>query len=168
MRLFCERYPTRARVVAAACVVVGLLGGAGLRTAEPAAEAATTFQPEDVEFFEAKIRPVLVKHCYACHSTESTKLQGGLLLDNRSAVLAGGESGPVVVVGKPEASELIAALRYEGYEMPPDGRLPETVVKDFEEWILRGLQPRWAGRTRSPACCMRPTRRPALGLSTGA
>ena len=74
-----------------------------------------------------------------------------MLLDNRAGVLAGGESGPIVVVGKPEASELIAALRYEGYEMPPDGRLPEAVVKDFEEWIRRGLpDPRSGAASKKP------------------
>ena len=91
-----------------------------------------------VEFFETKIRPVLIEHCYQCHSSTSKSVKGDLLLDFRSAVLKGGESGPVVVPGKPEESSLIAALKYDGYEMPPKGKLPNSVVADFERWIRDG------------------------------
>ena len=70
--------------------------------------------PEDqVEFFEAKIRPVLVEHCYECHSAKSEKLKGKLLLDNREAARKGGETGPAVVPGEPDASLVVQALRYE-------------------------------------------------------
>lgn len=92
----------------------------------------------DVEFFEAKIRPVLVKHCYECHSAESKTVQGGLLLDNANNLLHGGDSGAGLVPGKPEDSLLLSALKYEAFEMPPKKRLPESVVADFESWIKRG------------------------------
>jgi hypothetical protein len=91
-----------------------------------------------IEFFESKIRPVLVMHCYQCHSSEAKSVKGELLLDFRTAVLKGGESGPIIVPGKPEESSLIAALKYDGYEMPPKGKLPDSVVADFERWILDG------------------------------
>ena len=91
-----------------------------------------------VEFFEKKIRPVLIEHCYQCHSSTSKSVKGELLLDFRTAVLKGGESGPIIVSGKPEESPLIAALKYDGYEMPPKGKLPDSVVADFERWIRDG------------------------------
>src|SRR5262245_44852361 len=69
--------------------------------------------PQGIEFFEKKIRPILVEHCYGCHSTASKKLKGGLLLDSREGIRKGGESGrPSVVPGKPEESLLIQAVRY--------------------------------------------------------
>lgn len=100
--------------------------------------SADETNPAKVEFFETKIRPVLIEHCYQCHSSTSKSVKGDLLLDFRSAVLKGGESGPVVVPGKPEESSLIDALKYDGYEMPPKGKLPDSVVADFERWIRDG------------------------------
>src|SRR5215212_6769986 len=99
-------------------------------------------QPPDaagVEFFEKKIRPVLVQHCYACHSEEARKnkkLRGGLLLDTREGVLRGGDSGPALVPGKVKEGHLLAALRYDGdVTMPPSGRLSDEVVADFTRWV---------------------------------
>ena len=85
---------------------------------------AADVPPEGSEFFEQKIRPVLVKHCYECHSVESKNVKGGLRLDTRAAVLAGGESGLIVVPRKINDSPILAALRYESFEMPPAGKLP--------------------------------------------
>ena len=95
----------------------------GLAVACPArAEDSAERQPADgVAFFEAKIRPVLVEKCYSCHSQGAEELQGGLLLDSREGVLEGGDSGPAVVPGNPAESLLLQALKYEAYEMPPDG-----------------------------------------------
>lgn len=91
----------------------------------------------DEAFFESKIRPVLVEHCYECHAT-GAEVQGGLLVDSRTALRAGGDSGPAIVPHDPEASLLIAALRYSEFEMPPRGPLPEAVIADFEHWIESG------------------------------
>lgn len=93
---------------------------------------------EDLQFFETKIRPVLVKHCYACHGPEAEEPGGKLRLDSRDAVLRGGESGPALVAGKPADSLLLRALRQEGLEMPPEGPLSPAIVRDFEQWIERG------------------------------
>jgi len=93
---------------------------------------------DDARFFENKIRPILVKHCYACHSADAEEIGGKLLLDKREPMRTGGESGPVLVAGKPDKSLIIQALRYENLEMPPEGPLPETVISDFVEWIRRG------------------------------
>ncbi|WP_310820959.1 PSD1 and planctomycete cytochrome C domain-containing protein [Stratiformator vulcanicus] len=89
------------------------------------------------EFFETKIRPVLVAHCYECHS--DAEQSGGLLLDSRRSVLRGGDSGPTVIVGQPNHSLLVEALQYESLEMPPDGKLPDEVIADFKKWIGDGL-----------------------------
>lgn len=93
---------------------------------------------EQQEFFEAKIRPVLIEHCYECHSGMNTTPKGGLRLDLRDTVMTGGDSGPALVPGKPEDSLLLKALRYDSYEMPPKGKLPEAVIADFEHWIQMG------------------------------
>jgi len=92
-------------------------------------------------FFEQKIRPVLVKRCYACHSaaalTQKT-LKGGLQLDTRGGLRKGGESGPGVIPGKPEDSLLIAAIRYQSFEMPPNGKLTDETIADFVKWVQIG------------------------------
>jgi hypothetical protein len=98
-----------------------------------------------VTFFEQRIRPVLVKECYSCHSAESKEIKGGLRLDTREAVLAGGDTGPAVVPGKPEESPLVEAIRYEGPEMPPKKKLPDAVVADFERWVRIGAPDPRAG-----------------------
>jgi hypothetical protein len=94
--------------------------------------------PAGLEHFEKKIRPVLIEHCYECHAADSEPVQGGLLLDTRADTLRGGDSGPAVVPGQPEESLLLQALRYESFEMPPEGQLPEVVVANFEAWIRQG------------------------------
>lgn len=95
---------------------------------------------DDVRFFESKIRPVLVKHCYECHSSESGKARGGLKVDSRDALQLGGESGPALVAKSLEASALYQALLYhdDGLQMPPKGKLPQATIDDFRQWILMG------------------------------
>lgn len=93
---------------------------------------------EELAFFENKIRPALVKHCYQCHSEDAENIGGGLLLDSRESVREGGQSGPAIVAGDPDESLLIQAIRYDHVEMPPDNPLPETVVNDFVTWVRRG------------------------------
>lgn len=93
-----------------------------------------------VEFFEMKIRPVLIEHCYDCHnSTRNT--DGGLALDQREASLQGGDGGAIIVPGKPAESRLLAILRHEveGLKMPEGGaKLDNSVIADFEKWIAMG------------------------------
>jgi hypothetical protein len=90
------------------------------------------------DFFEKKIRPVLVNHCYECHSAGSDQIGGSLWLDSAAGMRTGGDSGPAIVPGDAEASTLISALRYESTEMPPDQPLPKSVVDDFVRWINSG------------------------------
>ena len=94
-----------------------------------------------VEFFEKKIRPLLANKCYQCHSLQSKKAKGGLLLDSRKGLLEGGDSGPLFVSGDPEHSLLIKAVRYkdEDLRMPPDGKkLTEAQTADLEAWVKMG------------------------------
>jgi hypothetical protein len=107
--------------------------------------------PADIDYFEQKVRPLLVTHCYECHSAESKILQGGLLLDSRPGWQKGGDSGEVIVPSKPDESLLVRALRYDKNEyvhMPPKGKLPEAEIAVFVEWIKRGApDPRDKGPT---------------------
>ena len=106
----------------------------------------------DVAHFENKIRPVLVEHCYECHSADAKELCGKLRLDSRDGIRAGGESGPALIGGDPESSPIIRALRYDGIEMPPDQPLPPTVVEDFVRWVQRGAaDPRTADASPPPS-----------------
>ncbi|MBY0522459.1 MAG: PSD1 and planctomycete cytochrome C domain-containing protein [Gemmataceae bacterium] len=90
-----------------------------------------------IAFFEAKIRPVLVDQCYSCHS--DVKQRGGLRLDTRAALLKGGDSGAVVLAGKPNESLLLKALRHDGVKMPPKNKLAANVIADFAKWIEMGI-----------------------------
>ena len=96
-------------------------------------------EPTGIEFFEKKIRPVLVQHCYECHSADAKAVKGGLLLDSRDGWKRGGDSGPALLPSKPNDSLLIKALKHEdGMEMPPKGKLPDEIIADFVKWIEQG------------------------------
>ncbi len=127
--------------------------------AAPAAtlpDSATVLDPAKVEFFERKIRPVLVEKCLDCHAGAAEDVQAKLWLDSAAGWRRGGQSGPAIVPGKPEASLLLHALRgtEKDLSMPPDERLPAAVIADFETWIREGaIDPR-QGRT-APAAASR-------------
>ena len=102
-------------------------------------------------YFEGKVRPLLVKHCYECHSAEATKLKGGLLLDSKEGWLAGGDSGEAVEPGNPDGSLLIESVRYknEHLKMPPKYQLSEAEVAVLESWVKMGAHdPRTAAMAR--------------------
>src|SRR5579883_341689 len=101
---------------------------------------ADTGADEAVAFFESRIRPVLVEHCYRCHSSQAKSPRGGLRVDSRDAMLKGGDSGPVLVPGKPDNSLILKALSHDGEvsEMPPDEKLSAQVLADFRRWIASG------------------------------
>ena len=103
--------------------------------------AETPPNREGIEFFETKIRPVLVDKCYSCHSADSKKLKGDLKVDTAAALLRGGESGsPSVVPGHPEKSKLIEAIEYknEDLQMPPKEKLSAEIVANFTAWVHMG------------------------------
>lgn len=114
-----------------ASIALCLLASGGLAS-------AADMSPDQRAFFETKIRPVLVKQCYECHAQTAKKVGGKLLLDAPSEMIAGGESGPAMIPGKPDDSLIIQALRYDGIEMPPKKRLSDQVVNDFVTWVKMG------------------------------
>jgi mono/diheme cytochrome c family protein len=104
---------------------------------------ATAAPPDadDLRFFEAKVRPVLVERCVGCHGPDKQK--AGLRLDNLVGVLRGGESGPAIDLADANASNLVAAIRHESWEMPPDGKLPDDQIDAIVAWVNRGAA--WTG-----------------------
>ena len=104
-----------------------------------AAEAPAEPSAADAELFEKEIRPLLIARCHKCHG-DMLEPKGGLSLTSRDAILTGGESGAAAAVGKPSESLLIAAIHYDGLEMPPEGdRLEPQQVAALERWVERGL-----------------------------
>ena len=98
---------------------------------------------EHIDFFEKKIRPVLAERCYQCHSANAARtgtLMGKLQLDTREGIQSGGSRGPAVVPGQPDQSMLIEAMEYtnRNLQMPPGGKLPDSVIADFVEWVALG------------------------------
>jgi Protein of unknown function (DUF1553)/Protein of unknown function (DUF1549)/Planctomycete cytochrome C len=97
--------------------------------------------PQQLDFFENKIRPVLSDNCFKCHSHEAAKLKGGLSVEFRDALLKGGENGPAIVPGDPEKSMLIRAVRYTDpdLQMPPkDKKLNQKSIDDLIAWVKMG------------------------------
>ncbi len=112
-----------------------------------AALAADEPTPEQAAFFESKIRPLLVDRCVSCHGSEKQK--SGLRVDSRSALLAGGETGPAVDLEKPDASLLIDAINYRSLQMPPDRRLSAEEVELVTRWVNDGAP--WPNSGKDPA-----------------
>ena len=109
--------------------------------AVPIAPAAQPLSVSDLQFFEARIRPVLADRCYKCHSRLADKIKGGFMLDTREGMLHGGDTGPAIVPGKPEDSLIIDAISYKDpdLQMPPKGeRLTDQQVADITQWIRMG------------------------------
>ena len=119
-----------------------LLFTALLAAAPLAGATATAPDSAGLAFFEQKIRPALVDHCYECHSAGAKKIRGNLVLDTRAGWERGGDSGEAVVIaGDPEKSLLVRAIRHleADLEMPPEKpKLPDAVIADFATWIKLG------------------------------
>ena len=100
--------------------------------------SAAPLTPEQTKFFETKIRPVLVKECYGCHSSKAGAARGGLRLDNQRLMQLGGDSGASIVPGDLEESLLFNAITHEDFVMPPKRKLSNDIIEDFRQWILMG------------------------------
>ena len=141
--------------------------------------------PPDTDFFESRIRPVLIDKCYSCHSASAKRIKGGLRLDTRETMRKGGETGPAVVPGNPEESLILRALAHteDFAKMPPEEKLPLAVIADFRRWVEMGApdprvssrepmapadQRKAAGNEESPWWSLRPVSCPEVPLSTGA
>lgn len=109
--------------------------------AEPPPDRRDSDSKAGIRFFESNIRPVLVKHCYECHSNQSGSAEGGLQLDSREAIRIGGDRGPAIVPGSPDKSLLLTAVSHSDPDlrMPPQKRkLPDSVIADLRRWISMG------------------------------
>jgi hypothetical protein len=104
----------------------------------PAAAIEIAPSEDQIRFFEAKIRPVLLDQCTKCHGPQKQK--AGLRLDSREAILNGGETGPAIIPGKPQESLLVTAIRHEadGPKMPPSKKLPAPAIADLTRWVEMG------------------------------
>ncbi|MFN7814067.1 MAG: PSD1 and planctomycete cytochrome C domain-containing protein [Planctomycetia bacterium] len=124
-----NRPPSTVAWMGGLALAVAGVGHGRLLAAETAGDAA--------ELFEQRIRPLLVDRCQKCHGEKIA--EAGLRLDSRAGLLAGSDSGPVVVPGDAKGSRLVAAVRHEeGLEMPPDGQLAEDEIAVFERWVAAG------------------------------
>jgi mono/diheme cytochrome c family protein len=125
-------------------ILTGLLIVCGpLSADEPPAVPA-----DQADFFERRVRPILAEHCWSCHGEK--KQQAGLRLDSRDAAIKGSDNGPIVVPGKPDDSQLVAAIRRTGdLKMPPKSKLPDDGVAALTEWVRLGLP--WPATPKSDA-----------------
>jgi hypothetical protein len=117
--------------------------GAALMLCAPVVRAAGAVSPDDARFFETTVRPILQANCVKCHGGEKTK--GGLKLLSRNSILAGGETGAVVVPGKASGSLLVEAIGYKNdkLQMPPSGKLAQDQIDALTKWVEMGLP--WSG-----------------------
>ena len=131
------------------CKLGSILSLGGLVVLIGASMARGASDPEPttsgVEFFETKIRPVLVERCLKCHGTGPKGAKGGLRLDASASIRQGGDSGPMLgaaEVGQvqPDESTLLAALSHAGdiAAMPPDAKLADRTLADFRRWVELG------------------------------
>jgi len=107
---------------------------------EPTGDAgAKTFTDQQIEFFESKVRPLLVERCNECHGPTSDPIEGSLNLASRKAMLIGGDTGPAIVPGHAKESLLIDAINYgEVYEMPPDTKMSDEEIEILTKWVNDG------------------------------
>src|SRR5262249_53238197 len=103
----------------------------------PGSDTSKSFSAAQVAFFEKDVLPVLKGHCFKCHA--GSKVRGGLRLNNRQAILTGGDTGPAVSVKKPDDSLLLRAIHYrDDLQMPPTGRLPQKDIDTLTRWVKEG------------------------------
>ena len=150
------RFRLRIAIGLMMAVCVSICFGNTLVAYQPvtAAVDSTANNPASMEFFEKDVRPLLIKHCYECHSAGD--VDGGLNLDSKAGVAKGGDSGAVVVAGDPDKSPLIEAVRYQNrdLQMPPKGRLSDAEIGILEKWVRLGVPD---SRTESQPGAIRPT-----------
>ncbi len=124
-----------------------------LATLNPSLVSQDNISAEQLDFFENKVRPLLVGKCYKCHSSEGKKPKGGLTLDSRQGLLGGGESGPALVPGDADGSRLIEAVRYENpdLQMPPKKKLSAGEIAVLVKWVEMGAPDPRTGKKAAAA-----------------
>ncbi len=129
--------------------------------------ASPALSQTSTELFEKEIRPVLADKCYGCHSSKLKSPMGGLVLDTKAGLKAGGNGGPVIIPGDPKNSRLLKALTYNDTDlrMPPTGKLPDAKVEAFSRWITDGaVDPREDAPAGAPAVS---TAKKGMDIETG-
>lgn len=128
MRLFVRMFLMWVTCLVSPCITSGM------------ANETPSFSEESLDFFEKEVRPLLVKRCYECHSSDQTSPRGGLTLDSRTGVLTGGDTGPAVVLEKPAESLFLSSINYgDLYQMPPKSKLPAEEIEILTKWVELGL-----------------------------
>jgi len=114
-------------------------------------DGAPPFTPESIEFFEKKIRPLLVESCYECHAASSKKIKGGLRVDSRAALITGGDTASALAPGDPTKSLLIEAISYRNadLQMPPKKKLSDAAIADLMQWVKMGAP--WPAEKHEPS-----------------
>src|SRR4051812_21894103 len=112
------------------CLIPALITAGAARGAQKG--VATGSNAVGVEYFEKRVRPILAKACYQCHSASADLIKGGFTLDTKAGLLHGGDSGkPGVIAGDPKGSSIVRAVMRSDASikaMPPRGALsPEQV-----------------------------------------
>ena len=121
-------------VCLAVCLTATSVGAAE----KSAADTASRFPAEQVQFFESEVLPILKRTCFKCHGGRP-ELEGGFRITSRAGILKGGESGPAVDLKQFDKSEFLAAIRYESFEMPPNAKLPDENIAVLTKWVKLGL-----------------------------
>ncbi|MFN8742547.1 MAG: PSD1 and planctomycete cytochrome C domain-containing protein [Pirellula sp.] len=93
---------------------------------------------DKIDFFERKVRPILIERCYECHSSSAKRIEGNLRLDHISLIEQGGDSGASIDRENVDQSLFLQAIRYDGYEMPPSGKLPQNEIDVLTDWVRQG------------------------------
>jgi hypothetical protein len=131
------RYGRGSLVALAATTFLSVAAAAHSAEATPAPAGAAQPSPEQADFFEQKVRPLLATRCFECHGEK--KQESGLRLDTRATLMAGSDSGPVIDVAALAKSPLLAAIGYEGdTQMPPEGKLPDAEIAVLRQWVEMG------------------------------
>src|SRR6516162_9937526 len=162
MNLFViPRRPAGFSMTPAKRIALGFLSGLSL-TAFIFSTAVTSqelkkgkpLSPQQIQFFESKVRPVLAENCFRCHGPKKQK--GDLRLDSRAGMLEGGDQGPVLVPGRPEKSLFIKAIRYNDVDlkMPPSQKLSKVQIDDLALWVKMGAP--WPGSDKTGPIGKRP------------
>lgn len=122
-----------------AIIVAICLGPSAFLHSQTSDQKQATFSDEQLEFFESKVRPILVEQCFECHGPDSKPIEGGLSLASRKDMLTGGDTGPAIAPEHPDKSLLIDAINYgDVYEMPPDTKMSDENIAILTKWVKDG------------------------------
>lgn len=131
--------PTECLRIRCTCLAA-LMAAFGFLPSNVEAQSDDALSQQDEQFFESRVRPILIEHCYSCHAADSDRIRGGLVLDSKEGWEVGGISGPAIVPGDPDGSLFIEAIRWEDedFQMPPRQKLSDSDIATLVQWVRRG------------------------------